>query len=153
MDSGTSGREPMASNTLRISANVLFFGYSAMLLGVGLAGIFTADWELARVFRVDITGMPPLDRATFVNQYRFLKALELGLGVFCFVYRRRIFAERSFNRFFLFFVLAGAVARVLSLVLDGPAKWPFIAFLALEVATAGAVFVYTRSRLEPARTG
>jgi hypothetical protein len=132
---------------LRVVARVLFFAYAAMLLGVGAAGIFTARWELTRVFHVDVVAMSPMDGATFLSQYRFLKALELGLGVFCFAYRRRIFTERSFNRFFLFFVLAGVAARSLSLIADGWARWPFIAFLLLELGTAAAVFAYPRPAL------
>jgi hypothetical protein len=132
---------------LRVVARVLFFGYAAMLHGVGAAGILTARWELTSVFHVDHAAMSPLDGATLLNQYRFLKALELGLGVFCIVYRRRIFAEKSFNRFFLFFVLAGVAARSLSLVADGRAKWPFVAFLLLELVTAAAVFADTRRAL------
>lgn len=133
----------------RVPALVFFFGYAAMLLGVGLAGVFIAPYELSRIFHVDAADMSRLDRATLLNQYRFLKALELGLGLFCVLFWRRIFAERSFNDFFLFFVLAGAAARILSLAMDGPARWPFVVFLLLELATAAVVFTHTRPLLEP----
>jgi hypothetical protein len=134
---------------LRVLAHLFFFGYALMLLCVGLSGIFIAPYELTRIFNVDTTRMTSLDAATLFNQYRFLKALEFGLGVFCLRYWRRIFLELSFNRFFLMFVLAGVAARGLSLVVDGPARWPFVAFLLLELATALVVFAWTRPHLEP----
>lgn len=134
---------------LRVPAYLFFFGYAGMLFFVGLAGVFIAPWELTRIFKLNTAAMSSLDTATLFNQYRFLKALELGLGIFCGLYWRRIFAERSFNRFFLMFVLAGVAARALSLLVDGIARWPFVAFLLLELATAAVVFAHTRPRLEP----
>lgn len=134
---------------LRLPAHLFFFGYAGMLLVVGRSGIFIAPYELTRVFNLDTSAMSSLDTATFFNQHRFLKALELGLGVFCFLYWRRIFAERSFNRVFLIFVMAGVAARALSIGVDGPARWPFVAFLLLELLTGAVVFAHTRPRLEP----
>jgi hypothetical protein len=68
-------------------ASVLQFGESAMLAVIGAAGILTARWELATAFGIDPSAWSPDIQATMLNQYRFLKSLELGAGIFCFAYR------------------------------------------------------------------
>ena len=60
---------------MRLAAQVAFWGYVAMLVGVGFAGIFVARWELTRVLRLPLATFAPEVRATLANQYRFLKAL------------------------------------------------------------------------------
>ena len=55
-------------------ARVFFWGYTAMLLGVGASGIFVARWELTHVFSMPLVAGTTIT-ATMLNQYRFLKAM------------------------------------------------------------------------------
>lgn len=133
--------------TLRLANYVLFYGYVAMLLGVGGSGVFVAAWELARVFFIDLAPLAAVDRATAVDQYRFLKAMELSFGVFAAAYRREIFSSRKANRVFLAGVGAGVFARALSLPLDGRPRPMFVAFLVLEIVCGIVVYAYSRKTL------
>ncbi|GAB2889374.1 DUF4345 domain-containing protein [Paralcaligenes sp. KSB-10] len=112
-----------------------FWGYTLMLLGVGVSGVFIASWELRVVFSVPMDHMNDAARATLLNQYRFLKSLELGFGIFCIAYRRRIFLRSLAHKVFLAGVFAGVAARMGGWLADGRPSPVFIAFAVLELAT------------------
>lgn len=125
-------------------ASVLQWGYSAMLLVVGAAGIATARWELATVFEIDPGSWSHDVQATMLNQYRFLKSVELGAGVFCLAYRADIMAGGRSSRIFLAIVALGVLARVFAWLVDGRPSVLFLIFLALEVLTLVAVALHLR---------
>lgn len=125
---------------MRTVAQVAFWGYVAMLVAVGASGIFAARWELTRVLRLPVASYAPDVRATLLNQYRFLKAVELGFGAFAVVFQREIFAEPRVHALFLFMLFAGAAARALSIAVDGRPHVAFIAFTVLELLTGALVF-------------
>lgn len=129
---------------MRTLALVLFYGYATMLVGVGATGIVTAEWELRTVFRLPVDTYDAMTQATLLNQYRFLKAVELSCGAYLFLFRRSIFREPTHHGLFLLIVFGGVAARVLSMVVDGRPAWPFYAFTGAELATGGLVFVYVR---------
>ena len=113
---------------MRTLALVMFYGYAAMLVGVGATGVFTAEWELRAVFLIPIDTYEPMTRATVLNQYRFLKAVELSCGVWLF----------------LLIVFGGVAARGLSFAVDGRPAWPFFAFTGAELLTGLLVAGYVR---------
>ena len=125
-------------------AYLLFYGYVAMLIGVGIVGVFVAEGELTRVFHLALDRVSIIDRSTFLNQYRFLKSAELGAGLFCFVRRNEIFRDPQLSRVFLALVLGGVFARAWSVVRDGRPRSLFLMFMALELLTAIAVAAVTR---------
>jgi hypothetical protein len=127
------------------AAFVLQLGYSAMLVVIGTAGILSARWELATVFRVDPSSWPQEVQATMLNQYRFLKGLELGGGIFCFAYRADIMAGGRASRVFLAIVAAGITGRALAWVVDGRPAPLFLVFIALEALAF--IFVALHLRL------
>jgi len=129
---------------MRAVAHVFLIGYLAMLLGVGASGVFVAPTELTGFFRLDLRDMLPVDRSTFVNQYRFLKSIEFGAGVFCAVWRHEILRERSFSLMFLVIVFSGVLARAFSVVRDGRPRSLFLVFMTLELVTGVAVAAVTR---------
>jgi hypothetical protein len=135
---------------MTLLTRILFWGYALMLVGVGASGIFIADWELSRIFQVPLSDMGALQRATILNQYRFLKSIEFAFGLFSLLYREEIFRVAKFNRLFLIGVFAGVGARSLAIVLDGVPHWAFLAFLALELATGVLVLIQSRSSLASA---
>jgi hypothetical protein len=132
---------------LRISNWVLFWGYVTMIVCVGASGIVIAAWELPTVFDVHLDLLAPVERATFLGQYRFLKSMEFAFGVYCVVYWREIFSSRKANVVFLTGLSGGVTARLLSTVLDGWSSPVFIAFLVLEFACGVVVFLYSRRTL------
>jgi hypothetical protein len=115
-------------------ARIFFWGYTAMLLGVGASGVFVARWELTRVFSMPLVAGTTV-AATMLNQYRFLKAMEFAFGVFCASYRREIFQRARANRVFLAGVFAGVFARLLGWSTDGTPSIAFVVFAALELIT------------------
>ena len=125
-------------------ASLLQLGYSAMLLAIGAAGIFSARWELTAVFGIDPSAWPLGTQATMLNQYRFLKSVELGAGLFCSAYRSDIMAGSRASAVFLAVVGLGVGARMLSWIVDGRPASLFMIFLALEACVFIAVSLHLR---------
>jgi hypothetical protein len=84
------------------------------------------------LLRLRINDLPDRTAANLLSQYRFLRALELGFGLFAFTHWRRIYTLRSYNRLFLSVMTAGVAARLLSLALDGRTSWWMYLFLGWE---------------------
>jgi hypothetical protein len=132
---------------MRILTLVLFYGWVGALLLLGGLGLFTARWEIPAIFEIDLESMSREGRANLLNQYRFLKAIEFGFGLFCFLFRRRIFSEPSFNRLFVSIVFLGAAARALAIALEGRPHWAFVLVTILEFLTGFAFLFYSRRTL------
>jgi Domain of unknown function (DUF4345) len=115
--------------------NTFFYVYTAALLLIGGSGLLIAPWELSMIFGVSLTKTPELSAATLVNQYRFLKGLEFAAGCFAWSWRHEILTEIKFRRTFLIFVWAGVGGRVLSILIDGWPRWPFLVFAVIEAFT------------------
>jgi Domain of unknown function (DUF4345) len=122
--------------TLKRIAQIFYYGYTVMLLGIGGSGILIARWELSSVFSVDLAAMGSMPSATLLNQYRFLKSSEFAFGLYCWLYRRRIWAGGEARVLFLIGIFAGCAARALSIALDGAPHWAFQVFLMLELICA-----------------
>jgi hypothetical protein len=133
---------------MRILAKFLFYGWSGALLVLGGLGVFTGAWEIRSIFQIDLEGMGREATANLLNQYRFLKAVEFGFGLFCFVFRNEIFRLLVFNRLFVSVVFLGAAARALSIVLEGWPHWGFIGVTLLEFLTGIVVVIYSRQTVE-----
>ena len=129
---------------MKFLAYLLFYGYVILLIVAGAWGVFFARFDHRLLFQLDVHTLMPVTAASLVSQYRFLRALEFGFGMFSILYRREIFTSRAFNRLFLATMAFGVVARIVSLVLDGPPFPIFYFFLTTEFA--GVVFIYTYSR-------
>jgi hypothetical protein len=134
---------------LTLSASVLYFAYSAMLVGVGAAGVVLARWELATIFAFDVTALGPVGSATMLNQYRFLKSVELGAGIYSLMLRRRILAGEREAAAFLALVAGGCFARIVAWIVDGQPTALFIGFLAAEILTFVVVGLHVALRGRP----
>jgi hypothetical protein len=77
-----------------------------------------------------------------LNQYRFLKSVELGAGLFCLAYRSKILAGTRASAVFLAIVGLGVAARGWSWIVDGRPAPLFIAFLVLEACVFAAVALH-----------
>lgn len=123
-------------------ASVLQFCYSAMLVVVGAVGIFTPRWEFASIYGIDSSMWSLATQATMFNQYRFLKSVELGAGLFCLAYRQAILSGERAAALFLALVLLGVSARSIAWIVDGRPAPLFIAFLVLEALVFIAVALH-----------
>jgi hypothetical protein len=130
---------------MRRLALVFFWGYTGMLLGIGGSGILIAPWELTHIFNIPLDILSSEQRASILNQYRFLKSAEFAFGIFCVTHRTAIFDGGLSLRIFLCGVFAGVLARLLSLLVDGVPQWAFLAFAALELVTGVLVWRAARS--------
>ena len=126
------------------AASLLQFGYSAMLVVIGAVGIFTAPWELATVFGIDPSAWPLGTQSTMFDQYRFLKSVELGAGLFCFAYRSSIMSGGRAAAVFLAIVGLGVGARTWSWIIDGRPANLFVIFLLLEACVFVVVAMHLR---------
>jgi hypothetical protein len=126
---------------------VLFFGYVLLLIVAGAWGIVGARLDMRWLLRLHLDDLPDRAQANLVSQYRFLRAMELGFGLFALRYWREIFRLRSYNRIFLAAMACGVGARLLSLAADGlPSFWMYL-FLAWELVGVVTIFAYTRPRV------
>jgi Domain of unknown function (DUF4345) len=100
------------------------------------------------LFHLDLRTLPPAKAASLVGQYRFLRALEFGFGLFSIIYRHEIFTSRVFNRLFFSTMAFGVIARLVSLAFDGRPFQVFYFFLASELAGVILIYIYSRRTLE-----
>jgi hypothetical protein len=103
------------------------------------------------LLHLDLGDLAPGTRADVMSQYRFLRAIELGFGLWAFSRRGDSFSEPASNSLFLFTMVAGVTARGIGLIVDGSPSPAMYAFAALELAGAVTVYAYTRRTLR--RTG
>lgn len=115
--------------------------YALFLIVVGTVGLFCVRWELQVLYGLDLAQVG--DAASFVSQYRFLKAVELAFGVFAFLQRREILAGGVECLIFLIGLAAGILARSLAWVSDGTPNPVFLLFMAFEIVTLLLVWAHT----------
>jgi Domain of unknown function (DUF4345) len=133
------------SGGLAKTASVLQFVYSTALVVVGAVGIFTPHWEFPTLYGIDPSGWSHDSQANLLNQYRFLKAVELGAGLFCFANRPSILDGGRASLLFLSFVGLGVFARALAWIADGRPSALFIGFLLFEVLLFVVVALHLRT--------
>lgn len=129
---------------LRRLAWVLFYGYVLLLVAAGAWGIVGARLDMRWLLGVDLAGLSPRTEADLLSQYRFLRAMELGFGLFALRFRREIFAPGPHNGLFLLGMGAGVLARLWSLGADGRPGTPMLLFLAWELVGVCVIGLTTR---------
>jgi len=140
----------VAHQTLRRASLVFFFVYVASLIVAGAWGMVGARVDMWVLLRLHINDLPDRTAANLLSQYRFLRAIEIGFGVFALTYWRRIYSIRTYNRLFLSVMATGVAARLLSLGLDGGPSWWMYLFLGWELVGVVLIFLATRSGLADA---
>lgn len=118
---------------LRPLAWLLFYGYVVLLLAAGAWGIVGARLDVRWLLHVDLASLSSKAEADLLSQYRFLRAMEFGFGLFALRFRREIFASGPHNALFLVGMGAGVVARLWSLAADGRPGTPMLVFLGWEL--------------------
>ena len=135
---------------MKFLAYLLFYAYVVTLILAGAWGVFFARLDHRLLFHLDLHTLAPVTAASLVSQYRFLRALEFGFGMFGIIYRREIFTFRTFNCLFLTTMAFGVTARIVSLVLDGRPFSIFYLFLVTEFVGVILIYLYSRRTLEKA---
>jgi hypothetical protein len=123
---------------------IFFYGYVLTLIVAGAWGLVAARWDMGALFDLDLKLLPATTAASLLSQYRFLRAIELGFGLFAWCFRDQIYTQRTHNRVFLAGMGAGVLARLFSIALDGNPKLIFHLFLLFELV--GIVIIWLRSR-------
>lgn len=129
---------------IRWGAVLLFYGYVGLLILAGAWGMFLARLDHQYLLGLDPRSLPAETEANVLSQYRFLRATELAFGLYAFVHRHQILAGVG-TGLFLTGMLAGVVARLVSLPLDGLPGPVFFFFLGAELG-AGLLYLHTRQK-------
>jgi len=119
--------------------------FALVVIAWGLSGVFLTDFWLHGALTLHLPAFGPLERGTVVNEFRFLEARELGVGIFALALHREILTSRKHNLTFLAVVFAAPAARLFSCLVDGPPKPLWLAFGASELVMGIALLVLTRS--------
>ena len=130
---------------MRAATTVLFGGYVALLIVAGAWGVVGARVDLPLLLHLPLDGLTPEAEANLLSQYRFLRAIELGFGLFALQFRREIFTHSAYNRLFLFTMAAGVVARLIGLAADGRPTGVMFGFLGWEAVGVVVIAWHTRT--------
>lgn len=121
-----------------------FYSYIGLVCLAGFWGaFFNAHLDFEWLMGIDTMKLDEKARINLLSQYRFLRALELGFGLFAFLFSKEIFQWKKFNRLFLFIMASGIAARVCSLLYEGSPNWMMYFFMIYEMT--GFVFIYLYS--------
>ncbi|HEU0317208.1 MAG TPA: DUF4345 family protein [Solirubrobacteraceae bacterium] len=127
---------------------MLFLGYVDTLILAGAWGALFGRLDQPLLLGLDLDELAPRTQANVMSQYRFLRAIELGFGLFALIHRDEIHRLRPFNRLFLFTMSAGVGSRLLSLRRDGSPSVAMYVFAGFELVGVPVIFAYTRTTLE-----
>jgi hypothetical protein len=136
------------ASTLAVLSDAFFYGYVATLIGAGASGALFAKIDLALIsgFRPQ-EELPRVTAANVLSQHRFLRAIELGFGLFALRFHKEIKSVRAYNGLFLSVMMLGVGARALGRAADGRPRASAYAFAGSELVGAGLIFAHTRSTL------
>ncbi|HAQ20762.1 MAG TPA: hypothetical protein DCR40_16250 [Prolixibacteraceae bacterium] len=128
------------------SANYFFYySYIGLVIVAGFWGAFiNPEFDHRLLFNLDTVTLTDYQRINLLSQYRFLRAIELGFGIFAILYVKNIFSEKKFNRLFIFIMSAGVLSRIVSIILDGTPSFMMLFFLAFELAGVVVIYFYSR---------
>lgn len=127
-------------------ANYFFYyTYVGLVIVAGFWGAFINPYfDYRLLFNFDMHTLPDFQRINMMSQYRFLRAIELGFGIFAIVFVKNIFSELKFNRLFIFIMSAGVLSRIISVVVDGSPAILMYFFLGYELVGLAVIYFYSR---------
>ncbi len=138
-----SGR---ALSLLKILALISFYGYVAALFALGAAGLLAPVQELDALYQVKVDPAAHPDDIVLLHQYRFMKGLVLGFGIFCVAFRREILFGGTPSWIFLATLFLGVAGRLASAGLDGAPPARLISFTFSEVVFGLLILAYVQAR-------
>jgi len=105
---------------MKALAYFFFFTYIGLVAVAGFWGAFINPvWDFNFLFLLDTKSLNDFQRINLLSQYRFLRGLELGFGIFSFYFFKKIFSEIAFHKLFLTIMGLGILARIASWFFDG----------------------------------
>ncbi|MEO8146685.1 MAG: DUF4345 family protein [Bacteroidia bacterium] len=127
-------------------ANYFFYyGYIGTVILAGFWGAFLNPYfDYRLLFHFDTQALPDYERINMLSQYRFLRAIELGFGLFAVLFVKNIFTEKKFNILFLIIMSSGILARVTSIIFDGLPSGLMFFFGGFELVGVVTIFFYSR---------
>jgi hypothetical protein len=121
-----------------------FYAYIGTVVFAGFWGAFiNPEYDHQLLFHIDVHQLSDSSRINLLSQYRFLRALELGFGIFSLLFVRLIFTVRKYNLLYLIIMALGVLARIFSLIFDGSPDKIFYIFLIFELLGIIFIFRYT----------
>ena len=142
----------MGTRILALVDCVAYYSYAGFLVAAGAAGVLVPRWRpLAfevfgnHIFREQ---RDPTIAATTLNQYRFMKSFEVGLGLLALMFRREIYTRRRFNWYFLGVHFLGTAGRGLSMLVDGSPQAAYRWFPLLEGAIGSVIWLQSRKTVQ-----
>jgi hypothetical protein len=124
---------------------IFFYTYIGLVLLAGFWGAFLYPiLDFTYLFKLDINGLPEISKVNMLSQYRFLRALELGFGLFAIFFFKEIFLIRKYNQLFLAIMGLGILSRTVSWMIDGMPSAIFLFFLFYEAVGWVVIFIYSR---------
>lgn len=137
---------------MRALSYFFFYTYIGLVIIAGFWGAFINPYfDFKQLFHLDPASLSEYSRINALSQYRFLRALELGFGIFSIMFVKNIFTEKTFNRLFLIIMGSGVLARIVSWFADGQPSTIFLFFLTYELVGLLFIFVYTNKTINASR--
>lgn len=126
---------------MRTLTLILTLGYAATCIFAGLLGIVAVPAEMRQLYNLDPYAAPGLRAGDLMGQFSFMKATELGFGLFVLARLGAIVEDESERRIFTIIVAAGLCARLLAWMRYGAPSGLFLFFMALEALLLLALLV------------
>jgi hypothetical protein len=126
-----------------------FYTYIGLVVLAGFWGAFiypSFDFEI--MFKLNLSQLTDFERINLLSQYRFLRALELGFGLFSMFFVKDIFADFKFNRLFLTIMGLGILARLFSWAIDGTPSILTMFFMFYEAIAWMVIFIFSKSKID-----
>jgi hypothetical protein len=131
------------------AAFLLFWTYVATVVIAGVWGVFGARLDFPVLLGQQVASLDHGAAPNVLSQYRFLRGLEAGFGLFAVTYRRSILSgPTETNGLFLGTMGMGIVGRLVGWAVDGRPRAIMLVFLFGELA--GWVCIATSTRVLPA---
>lgn len=132
---------------MKFTAYFFFYCYIGLVLIAGFWGAFLgADFDHQLLFNLDTSTLEDDTRANLLSQYRFLRAMEFGYGLFAIIFTKEIFSLKKYNRLYLAIMLAGVLARIVSIIDDGSPSALFYFFLIFELIGVVVIYLYFKMK-------
>lgn len=130
---------------MRLANYFFYYSYIGLVIVAGFWGAFIyPEFDYRLLFNLETITLTDFQRINLLSQYRFLRAIEMGFGIFAILFVKNIFTEKKFNRLFIFIMGAGVLSRIMSLVMDGIPSWMMLFFLAFELVGVVVIIFYSR---------